>query len=72
MLKRPNNYSLIKSMGEYLSTPLRDKETEEGSNTLVNHSNFLIMSLVEIRSMWDVGMEKRNGGFSHSCIGYRK
>jgi hypothetical protein len=47
-------------MGEFLSTPIRDKISEEGENEYVNYTN-----LDKIWSFWNAWMEKENGRLSH-------
>lgn len=51
-------------MGEFLSTPIKDKVSEDGESDSVNKI-YLIIYIVKIRSMWNARMEKANGRFSY-------
>jgi hypothetical protein len=48
-------------MGEFLSTPIKDKFSEDGENEIVNTQ----INLAQVWSMWYARLEKENGGFSH-------
>ena len=55
-------------MGPYLTTPKREKETENGENSKVCHTLPNLPTLIgEIRSMRNVRLEKHNGGLTHQC-----
>ena len=49
-------------MGEFLSVPIKEKVSEDNENSFVN---FIFNILVKIWSLWNAGMEKKNGGFAH-------
>jgi ribosomal protein L24 len=51
-------------MGEYLSSPNRDKKSEEAENGKVTSSPFTIL-LAKVRLVSHAGMEKDHGRFSH-------
>jgi len=53
-------------MGPYLTTPKKEKETENGEGTKVLF-NQLQKFLGEIRCLRYARLEKHNGGFSHRC-----
>jgi hypothetical protein len=48
-------------MGEFLSTPIRDKVSEDGENELVLFNN-----IDQIWGKWNARLEKKNGRFSYS------
>jgi hypothetical protein len=52
-------------MGEFLSTPIRDKVSEDNENEIVKEIINNLYKLVKIRSMWYARMEKKNGRFSY-------
>ncbi len=49
-------------MGEFLSTPIKEKVSEDSENSLVI---YLINQLVKIRCMWHARMEKENGRLTY-------
>jgi hypothetical protein len=49
-------------MGEFLSTPIRDKVSEDNENSLVNIN---LNRLDKIWCMWHARLEKKNGGLTH-------
>lgn len=49
-------------MGEFLSTPIRDKVSEDSDNSLVI---IRFNQLDQIRCMWDARLEKENGRLTH-------
>jgi hypothetical protein len=49
-------------MGEFLSTPNKEKISEDGENSFVI-CYFLILG--KIWGMRDAGLEEKDGGFSH-------
>ena len=51
-------------MGEYLSTPNREKKSEEGENGKV--SNLIITYFIDaLRSLGNAGMAKKHGGCTY-------
>ena len=52
-------------MGEYLSTPNKEKKTEEAENGRVNFLEFLRYVIVQIRSSRNVGLEKIDGRYAY-------
>lgn len=50
-------------MGEFLTTPNKTKESNDGENEFVRK---LINTIVEIRSQWNARMAKTNGGRAHN------
>ena len=47
-------------MGEFLSTPIRDKVSEDNENEIVPSFN-----LVKIRSLWHARLAQKNGRLAH-------
>jgi hypothetical protein len=56
-------------MGEFLSTPIKDKVSEdnEDKNVTLTNKKFSpkIFNIDKIWSLWNARMEKENGRFSH-------
>lgn len=48
-------------MGEFLSTPNKDKISEDNENIFVRIS----LISVTLWGLWHAGMEKEDGGFPH-------
>lgn len=59
-------------MGEYLSTPNKEKKSEEGENGKVIHPPLISYSfhLDKVWSFSNVRLEKKYGGFSHCFTGH--
>jgi hypothetical protein len=58
-------------MGEYLSTPNKEKKTEEGGNAIVCFIDlfYLIFFILdEMGSLWYARLEENYGGLSYSII----
>lgn len=51
-------------MGEFLSTPIKDKISEDNDNSLVLFN----LTIVKIRRLWNAGMEEENGGLPHKRL----
>ena len=56
-------------MGEYLSSPKKDKDSTDGGNAVVSFTVPLDFIIDEIRSLWDARLEKINGGCSYYASG---
>jgi hypothetical protein len=52
-------------MGEFLSTPNKEKHSEDSDNSLVTKFEINPI-LATLWSQWNAGMEKKNGGFTYN------
>ena len=60
-------------MGEFLSTPLKDKQSEDGENSQVSliKPNFKKKKIASLRFMCDARMEKKNGRCTYDLLRLR-